>query len=63
MSNFESFHTETAARRVVKELLQEFLFNIKDIRSKVSNADDIMRGLKARIDTHDVQLKKAGEQA
>ena len=39
------------------------MFNIKDIRSKVSNADDIMKGLKQRIDTHDVQLKKAGEQA
>lgn len=56
-ANFEAFLTETAARKVLKELLGEFNNTVNDLRDKTNASDEKTRSNKKKIETQELQIK------
>lgn len=63
VSNFESFINETAARRVLKELLAEFTAGVEDVRKRCVANDEKLRLNKTSLEQHDTLIKKTQEKA
>jgi wobble nucleotide-excising tRNase len=63
VSNFESFLSETAARKALKELLEEFTTGVEDVRKRCGSNDEKLALNKATIERHDHLLKKVEEKA
>lgn len=61
--NFEQFQIETASRRVLKELLEEFHLGIEDIKKRCNSNEENIRVNKGRLDKNDLQMKKLQVQA
>lgn len=63
VSNFESFLSETAARKALKELLEEFTTGVEDVRKRCGSNDEKLALNKVTIERHDHLLKKVEEKA
>lgn len=58
VANFESFINETAARRVLKELLAEFTTAAEDVRKRTTANEDKLKVDKAKLEKHEALIKK-----
>ena len=50
MANFESFTTETAARKVLKELLNEFALTADELKKKQGANDEKIKNQRSQIE-------------
>jgi hypothetical protein len=58
VSTFETFHTETSARRVLKDLLMEFQLSSDELKKKQSKNEDDLRYNKSAIENIRVVISK-----
>ena len=58
VANFESFTNETAARRVLKDLINDFNKSVDTIGARCAGAEDKVGKLKSAIERHDTLMKK-----
>lgn len=58
IANFESFTTETAARKALKELLNEFTMTAEELKKKQTQNDEKIRNQKNQIEKLQVVQKK-----
>ena len=63
VSNFESFINETAARKVLKELLGEFSTGVEDVRTRCVANDEKLKNHKVSLEKHDGLIKKVQAKA